>query len=406
MKKALTNASRSCTGRILTLVAVSICLCFLISAAAYGDNKQSISIKPYGYFKLDGAIDQNLTSHGNSIMWVEPKSYESDDEQFNMTANQSRFGFTAEGTGYSAIEVFGRLEMDLYAGATGAAVADNTATLQLRHAYFSISNGNFSVLAGQTSDLISPLDPSTLNYSMLWSCGNIGYRRPQVSLSYTVAPNEQTDITLAGGFFRTIGSDLTPTITLALGEENDGSDDGTDAGIPSFQSRIDVTHDLPGGNSIRAGISGLWGQLKAETNLGKSERYESWGIAGHFALSFASDYGFSGEVYSGSNLGNYLGAIANNSLVDGLESFGGWTSAWVKPSPKIKLVAGFGYDNPNDEDLSSGDRSQNRAVFGNIQYSIISQAIIGVEIARWKTDYKDGEAVDNLRTQTSFILKF
>jgi len=389
---------------ILMVLCISICLVF--AGAAFGNDQPSMSIKPYGYFKLDGAYDQNLTSHGNFIMWVNPNSSSSDDEQFNMTANQSRLGLKANGTGYGEFEVYGNLELDLYAGITGASVAENKAMLQLRHAYFSVQNKTFKLLAGQTWDLISPLNPSTLNYSVLWGCGNTGYRRPQVSLFCTINAADQTNVEVAAGFFRTIGSDLTPTVTLTLEDDKDGSDDGTDSGIPSFQGRLDVKHGWNGGGFVRAGFSGLWGQLKAESILGESEKYESWGAVGHFMLSLNGGSGISGEAYTGSNLGGYFGGIVNGNTVEGLDSYGGWASAWVKASSQVKLVAGFGYDNPKDEDISDGTRSQNTAIFGNIQYNLVAPVTIGLEVAQWETKYKNGDSTDNLRAQTSFIFKF
>lgn len=389
------------------IIVTTLCLgmCLMVAGIAFGNEQPSITIKPYGYFKLDGAYDQNLTSHGNFIMWVQPNSKTSDDEQFNMTANQSRLGLKANGTGYGEFEIYGNLEMDLYAGITGATVAENKAMLQLRHAYFSVQHHSFKLLAGQTWDLISPLNPSTLNYSVLWGCGNIGYRRPQISLFYTIKSN-QTNVEIAGGFFRTIGSDLTPTVTLTLDDDKDGSDDGTDAGIPSFQGRMDVKHSWNGGGFVRAGVSGLWGQLKAESLLGESEEYESWGAIGHFMLSLSDGSGISGEAYTGSNMGGYFGGIVNGNTVDGLDSYGGWASAWVKASPQVKLVAGYGYDKPKDEDLSDGARSQNSAIFGNIQYNLVAPVTIGLEVTYWETQYKNSESTDNLRAQTSFVFSF
>jgi hypothetical protein len=309
----------------------------------------------------------------NYVMWVEPQQNSADDEQFNMTHKESRVGFTANGSGYRNAKVSARVEFDLYGGG-----AENSTLFLLRHAYFTYQTGGLKLLAGQTWDMVSPLNPSTLNYTTLWSCGNIGYRRPQISLWYTVAPNDQTQATIAGGFFRTIGGDLTPTFSLALGEDADGSDDGTDAGIPTFQGIFDFTHNLNSQTSIRAGVSGLWGQMKAETNFGNFQKYESWGVVGHLEIDVNPNFGFAGEGYTGSNLGNYFGAISNNSRIDGLASVGGWGSLWVQPNSQFKFTAGAGMDNPDDVDLSNGDRSYNMNIFGNIRYYIVPQVTLGL----------------------------
>ncbi|MFZ5980109.1 MAG: hypothetical protein ACOYVF_05705 [Candidatus Zixiibacteriota bacterium] len=362
----------------------------------------------YGYVKLDGAYDQNPSSHGNFIMWVDQGVVSDDDAQFNMTANETRFGLKATGKGYENINVAGNVEFDLYAGVTGGTVAQNKAMLQLRHAYFTLQSGNWKLLAGQSWDLISPLNPSTLNYPVMWGCGNIGYRRPQVSLFYVRTSQSGSSFTAGTGFFRTIGNDLTPTLSLAVDDEDmtDGFDDGTDAAIPTFQGIVDFTHKMSNGYTVRFGVSGLWGQLDAKDMLGVSEEYESWGVVGHLALTPSSSFGLLGEYYTGTNLGSYYGGIANSSTVDGLAASGGWGSLWFKLAPKVKLSTGYGIDDPDDSDLSSSQRSKNECFFGNIRYDIVPQVTLGFEVSNWKTTYKDVDSYNDLRVQSSFILNF
>jgi hypothetical protein len=190
------------------------------------------------------------------------------------------------------------------------------------------------------------------------------------------------------------------------GETSDGSDDGTDAAIPSVQGRLDINHKFSSGAKLRIGGSGLYGQLKAETNLGNSETYKSWTGCGHLMFSLPSGVGLSGEVYSGSNLAAYLGGIANANTIDGVRAFGAWASAWVKPAPKVKLASGFGIDQVNEDDIADGARMNNQSIFGNISYSLVPGASVGLEISHWQTEYKNVDKYSSLRAQTSFILKF
>lgn len=385
----------------------ALCLVIAVTLAVQAEEeKPSLDMKWYGYFKFDGSWDQNLTSHGNFVMWVNPRSLDDDDEQFNMTANETRFGLNLTGKGYGQVKVAGKIEFDLFAGVTGASIAENKAMLQLRHAYFSIQRNEWKLLAGQTWDLVSPLNPSTLNYPVLWGAGNIGYRRPQISGWYNTKAGPNTEITFAAGFFRTIGTDLTPTFSLATGESAEGSDDGTDAGIPSVQGLFDLQHKSASGNTLRAGVSGLWGRLKAETTLGNEEKYKTWAYAAHAQITWASGIGVAAEMFTGSNLGSYLGGILNNNTIDGTKATGGWTALWGQVSPKVKLSAGYGVDNPDDDDINVGNRSKNRCVFGNIRYTIVANTTVGFELSQWKTDYKGADDVKTLRGQTSFILNF
>ncbi len=384
---------------------ISAIVILILVGSVLATEKPSVDLKWYGYFKLDGAYDRNMTSHGNFVMWVQPETQPGHDNQFNMTANETRFGVNATGMNYGNIKVSGKLEFDLYASITGSTIAENKAMLQLRHAYFSLESGHWKLTAGQTWDLISPLNPSTLNYSVLWGVGNIGYRRPQLSVWYNFKSDKNTDVTLAGGIFRTIGTDLTPTFTLALGETAEGADDGTDAAIPSFQGLLDVTHKLASGGQIRAGVSALTGKLQAETNQGNVQKYKNWVMAGHLQFNPTKTYGFSGEIYKGSNLGSFFGNILRASEVNGSADFGGWFSSWVQATSKMQFSAGYGMDDPDNADFASG-RSRNSCVYGNVRYALAPQVTVGLELANWVTNYKNAASVKDFRTQSSLILSF
>jgi hypothetical protein len=381
-----------------------VCVLTLMAVSGYTNDKPSLDLDWYGYFKADGSYDQNLTSHGNFSMWVNPKTFEEDDTQFNLTANQTRLGLKVTSQGYEYAQVTGRIEFDLYGSVTGGTVAENKAMLQLRHAYFTVQRGGTMLLAGQSFDLISPLNPQTLNYSVQWGCGNVGYRRPQITLFQSFG-NDNTQIILAAGAFRTIGDDLTPTFSLALGETTEGSDDGTDAAIPTVQGRLDIQHQFDSGMNLRLGASGLYGRLSAETNLGNAEEYESQGVFGHLQLTLPNGVSLSGEFYSGANLGSYFGGVLNNSTIEGVNSMGGWGALQAPLTSKVRINAGYSFDDPEDDDIGFAQRSKNQCIFGNIQYDLVPLVTLGLEVSSWETTYKDVETVSNLRIQSSFIFK-
>jgi len=384
----------------MTAAAV-IVMVLLAAAGASAGEQPKFDFDWYGYLKLDASYDQNLTSHGNFVMWVNPENSTGDDEQFNMTHKQSRFGFKAKGQGYQDVKIGGQVEFDMYGTASG----ENKAELLVRHAYLSVETQGFEFLAGQTWDLISPLNPNTLNYAVLWGCGNIGYRRPQLRMTYTTNANPNTNVKFAAGFFRNIGNDLTPTLTLST-EVADGSDDGTDAGVPSFQGLFEVSHKSTDGPSFQAGLSGLYGSMKAEGTLGSNESYESNAIIGHLAVTLPSGLGISGEAYTGSNLTSYFGGINNNNTIEGVESKGVWASAWLPLSKKVKFSTGLGLDDPNDDNLSAGSRSKNACYYGNITVTPVPLFTVGMEVSQWQTDYMDTGKAKDLRLQSSFVLNF
>ena len=136
-------------------------------------------IEFYGYAKLDMAYDTGRINPGNFALFVDPlPANQNNNSQYNMTANQTRLGmnFTAMDTGTA--KVTGKLEIDFY----GNALVNNKAAPLLRHAFMQVywPKWDFTILAGQTSDIISPLVEPTINYTVGWDAGNIGYRRAQL----------------------------------------------------------------------------------------------------------------------------------------------------------------------------------------------------------------------------------
>ena len=383
--------------KAVVVAGLFVMLVLSMSAVNAGDGP-SFDMKWYGYVKLDGAYDQTRTSHGNFVMYVRPGD---DNSQFNMTANQTRFGFNGTGSGYGKATVNAKVEVDLY----GNGAAENKPALLIRHAYFTVQSGNTKLLAGQSWDLVSPLNPPTLNYSVLWGCGNAQYRRPQISLWQTFG-NDNTKATLATGFFRNMGSDIIELSLATAGEAADGEDDGTDAAIPSVQGLLDINHKLASGAKIRFGASGLWGQLKAESNAGHSSNYSSWMAGGHFMFSLPSGAGFATEAYTGSNTGTYLGGILNASTTEGVGATGAWASAWMKATPKLKLAAGFGIDQVNKDDINDNDRQNNQCVFANFNYTLVPGATMGLELSQWQTEYKNVDTYSSFRAQTAFTFSF
>ena len=149
---------------------------------ALGQSTGSPELSWYGYMKLDASWDEAIINTGNFARWVAAPEMGHSHADFNMTARQTRLGFRASSEAAGA-QLTGRWEADFYAGA-----AENKNGLQVRHAYVDmVWPSGWEVLAGQTSDVISPLNPTTLNYTVAWWAGNIGYRRPQLRVTRKVA---------------------------------------------------------------------------------------------------------------------------------------------------------------------------------------------------------------------------
>jgi len=159
----------------------------------------------------------------------------------------------------------------------------------MRHAYMKLDwpDCRFNIIAGQTSDVISPLYPSTLNYSVGWWTGNIGYRRPQIRLTKEYGLDEQTDLKLEGALTRTIGR---PSVTL--------TDSGEDSGLPTIQGRASMTIPLYGPGPTEVGLSGHLGEEEYDTSAGE-EDFQTWSINLDVTQPVRNWLSIKGELFTG-----------------------------------------------------------------------------------------------------------
>ncbi len=366
-----------------------------------------LEIQLYGRLKLDAAYDTSRMSVGNYARWVEPDATNKNDDEFNMTANETRLGMLIYGPKDAAIKTSGRVEIDFYEGG-----AENKPSVMMRHAYLNLDwpEDKFSILAGQTSDVISPLVPETLNYSVAWWAGNIGYRRPQIRLTKAYTLAKDVEFKFEGAIARTIGlsGDFTP------------GDAGEDAGIPGFQGRTSITLPLLDYKPTTIGFSGHWAKEEYDTDAnGSNDKFDSWSLNLDVTQPVNEWLSFKGEFFTGENLSAYLGGIgqgvrnlgttASPNYDKEIGSTGGWVAAHITPGNKWRFNLGFSVDDVDNEDLVgiTGDKRElNRTVFGNAIYSVDKNAEIGFELSQWHTEYQGEGNADNLRAQTSFIYKF
>ena len=258
-------------------------------------------------------------------------------------------------------------------------------------------------MVGQTSDVISPLSPSTLNYSVQWWAGNIGYRRSQIRVTKELDIGSETAVELQGALTRNIGR--------ASGF--DPGDTGEDAGFPGVQARAAVPVRLCNGKKTTFGVSGHYAQEEYDTNVaGRNEDLESWSANGDVAMPVNDWLTVKAEVFHGKNLNTYLGGI--NQGVDvfatrltPIHSSGAWVAADLTPVEKWKFTAGASGEAIEAADVKSAfARTANRAIFANAVHEITRNASVGVEVSRWHTKYKHAKNRDSCRVQASFIYSF
>jgi len=386
--------------------------------------------KPYGFVKLDAVHDDKRVypSSGNYIVYVpSEKTVHQKHESFSMTARQTQLGLYILAPETYSWVAKGRVEMDFYGDGTAH---ENKAEPLLRQAYVELTKGNYDIIAGQTNDLISPLAPNTLNYTVGWDAGNIGYRRPQLRFTYTYPVNAQNKL---------IGAIAAVRYKGLSNEDIDGDskNDGEDAGYPTIQGRLAwATKQLFCTEKESVfGISGHYGQEKIDwsmfdTNIkGYHQRSpKTWSINADYEVPLTKRLALKGEWFYGSNLDDYFGGIGQgiNTLTTGkvgslvpvdeqftsnIQSMGGWTQLTYQYN-KWKYNVGAGIDDPRNSDLSTAStaskamRSRNTFYFGNFYYNLIPPVNLCLEYSHWDTKYKGFADGKDDRIQTSVIFSW
>ena len=353
----------------------------------------TLDIQFYGYIKLDAAWDSSGVFPGDYVLFTD-RGRDGDDE-FNLTAKQTRLGVKIQGPDTGNMKTSGVVEADFY----GAAGAENKFDLLVRHAYmtFDWPDHKFSILAGQASDVISPLYPNTLNYTVLWDAGNIGYRHPQVRVTQQLQIRDDMTLELAGAISRTIGD-----------VEILGFTPGADAGFPTFQGRAGLTFPWFGFKPTTVGVSAHWGREQYSSD----NKVDSWSLNLDVLQPICPVVTVKGELYVGENLDDYFGGIGQGvrgaffAESHAIGDRGGWFAVGLGPWDAWSFNVGAGLDDVESGDVDTDDRTSNRSLFANAIYALNKNADIGVELSQWRTDFKGDDDVDDFRIQTSFIYKF
>jgi len=263
---------------------------------------KSLDLQLYGMIKLDAAHDDSRVNNGNFARWVESESVLNNDRHFNLTANQTRLGVDISAPQIDGIRTSAKVEADFYGAGTG----ENKPELMLRHAYVQADwpDWKFTIIAGQTFDIISPLSPNTVNYSVGWWQGNVGYRRPQIRLVKTIGLDEGVDLKLEGGISRTI------TGRKYVFKESTDPDTGADAGFPTTAGRVSLSFPVWEKQQATIGVSGHYGQEEVHaTNLLSSAEYATWSINVDVRLPITKWLLLQAEGFIGENFDSYLGGI-------------------------------------------------------------------------------------------------
>ena len=363
-------------------------------------------VQLYGFARFDASYDTGTIYPGNIALWALPENGRKHDGEWDLTAGATRVGMNLNGPDTECMKLTGNIEFDFLTGIS----TENNQAPRLRHGYIKASwpASDFSILAGQTWDLVSSLIPFVDDPALIWDAGNIGSRHAQVRVTKGVATGEKSRLELAVAASRTIG-ERTSYQTLTL-----QNDTGKDGAIPSLQGRMALSTPLFVRNQpATLAFSGHYGQEEWDTNgTGSYKTLDSWSCNLELSMPLSETVLFAGEYFTGTNLDDYFGGIGQgiNSTVTTdpreIRSQGGWGALKYSINPSTTFSIGAGLDNPNDNDLAVGARSRNQTIFTNVITKITQNFILGFQLSDWKTEYKGASEGDAVRAQSSVTYKF
>ena len=323
------------------------------------------------------------------------------DNEFNMTARETRLGLELMGPDTEDWKTSGKIEVDFY----GQAGTANSPNLRMRLGYVDLAHSSgFSVRAGQDWETFITVIPRMLNFAILGDSGQLGLRRPQFRLSQEI-PMGTTKLTVKVAAARAIGEDL----------DGGGQDDGADSGLPAFQYNALLETPLLTTKASKFSVSGLIGRETLDTTVSNKvvgsddQNYESWAAIGSAFLPVHQKVALQGTLWMGANLDTYYGGIGqgiNITKKTAIAAKGFWVQLVTDPTESLNWNLGYGLDDPDDDDLNKGNRSRNTSIFTSLYYKLTSAVTVGVEYINMTTAYLQGDDATDNRFQGSMIYKF
>jgi len=343
-------------------------------------------LKLYGFLRLDLDIDSQRPNSAQAPLFItsaDPRIGKADAGSFSMHPRLTRFGVDYSGPKISTLDdakLTGKLELDFENGGS-----ESRQIIRIRHAYLKMGWDDFSILAGQTWDVFSPLFPTVNNDTLMWTAGNVGDRRPQFRFAYEpkVGKSQWSLIGAAGLTGAIDGQDI----------DNNSFRDGEESGKPDVQARVGYSRPLwVTDQAFSIGASGVYAWLTTSRPVTTANRtdFTSQLINIDYTLPITSRVLLRGEGWWGRNMGDLRGGAGQGITPTGrdVRGRGGWSELSIKFSRYFSMHPGFTTDDPRDGDLPGGGRTRNRAFYIANRLTPGGNFQIGFDYLRWKTNYK------------------
>ena len=275
----------------------------------------------------------------------------------------------------------GDIDVDFYGGQFASPGGRTHPVLRIRTARAVIDWPQAQLMIGQEQPLIAGLNPvslSSVGVPLFSYAGNLWLWLPQIRAGW------HTTGRIRGGVQAAI---LAPTTGDTVGEFNTTFDPAERTGTPYLQARVHLTWGEEE-NAAEVGIGYHTGQV----NDAAGDAQPSTAVGADLLVPIGSRLELRGEFYSGQivkGLGG--GAIGQNFGIGGItpvRSRGGWAQLNARVTPRILVGAGYGFDDPEDDDLApTGTRFLNNVTEAHVHWRPSGPLVFGLEYRIIKTRY-------------------
>jgi hypothetical protein len=327
--------------------------------------------------------------------------------QFNVSPGNTFLGVNATPPRIGPVQLEAKFDMDFRSNAPY--LNENAFLPLVRDLYLQATWSRLRILGGQAQDVISPRAAASLNfYPLSFIPGDIGDYRPQIRVEWRQPVSDIFEIAL-----QTAIAQAVQTFQVS------GTIQATQTGLPDFQGHIGLAfgpEPRDGGPRLfECGIAGHVGRRQVvlqDTGApppGEVRQYASWSFVADGSLRIGERTLIEGEYFIGQLVGDYSGAILQT--VDPVKKVpirarGGWVQLTQQLGTRWTVHAGFGTDDPFDQDLATAERRTNTEVFGNALFRIVGGLRVGLELSWWATPWVDNPTATALRVETAVLYAF
>ena len=388
MQKSM-QAMQGRLGQLETAPAPAVAQAAEGAAPASGTAAPSVwskyNMRLYGKVKVDAHYD---TAELNNNDWVravvQGDDYKNDSVNFN--PRDTRFGFEA-GHKWDNWLAKGRVEIDFYGDNAG-----NSLLPRMRLGYVDLSHDRgTSVRIGQDWTPVAQLNPSTIDFGVLSSAGNLWWRVPQATVRQKLGNFE----------------------ILASAMKHRTTDNEREDRMPWILSRVAYSNGFLGEKGMLALGAGY---RHADYGDDNSEDTDRWLVCGEFRYKYNA-LTLKGEIWTGAGIGeNFLRydldmseELDPDQLSEPAAAFGGWIDLTYAFTDKFSMTAGYGVDNPDDDDIGNTFTdlrfTRNEQYYLNAWYQLAKPIKVGMEWIHVETERDNDDNYGN-RFTTSICYVF